>query len=256
MVKTISMKRHWKQSSVHWSSEGRLHGSISLILCPSPCGLSYSSTGVTSVSWRVSFSSHLPTSLSVANSISYFRCWLTDLQWSLLIPHWRVNPCIMCFKPFCTPMIIQINLIIYFILVFLVRWWALWGQRLHFPLTWEHQCPASVWFTPNTGFLTEIWILEKTGVAPSPPEWGTRPHPHTTLAPLYPIRAQHCGCVPAGTRKCWNMGDFSDRDRGSDCARSDDTRYLLGAWLYQTHCSRKKNANEKHCSPWVGSSLF
>ena len=68
---------------------------------------------------------------------------------------------------------------------------------------------------------TEHWFpdrdltLEKTGVAPSPVERGPWPHSYTTLAPPYHILAQHCGCVPAGTRKCWNVGEFSDGDQGS-----------------------------------------
>lgn len=92
----------------------------------------------------------------------------------------------------------------------------LWGQRLYlFFFNLKTQCPASIWFTLNFGFLTEMWILEKTGESPPPVERGSWPHPHPTLAPPYRILAQHGGCFPAGTRKCWNVRDFSDRNQGS-----------------------------------------
>lgn len=155
-----------------------------------------------------------------------------------MITQWRVNPHIMCFKSLCTTTTIQAGLIIYLMLIFLVEHSQVSTNEgrdctfFFFFLTLTHQCLVSTWPTLNIYFLTELslkemaktWILEKRGMAPSPMEWGTGPHPYTTVAPPYHSPAQRCDHVPIRTVKGGNMADFSFRCLGSVCARQNDTR--------------------------------
>lgn len=136
---------------VHPSSERKLRGGSALLHALLPMCLAIAELDF-SVSWRISFS---PIRLSLANSTTYFRCRL-DLWWGLLNPQWRVNTPVMCFNPLCT--LTATDLTIYLVLVFLVRWWALWGQGLYLFLfsSLEHQCPAMTW--PNTKYLFPDWV--------------------------------------------------------------------------------------------------
>lgn len=157
MVKTVSVKGHWKQSCEFTAAVREDSLQVSAFLYPLPCVLSYSWTEPPFVFWRVSLSPHLPSHLSFA--IPFHSSGVTNRPSSVF--RWPIRgsiPHIMCFKQFWTPTIIQINLLIYLMLVSLVRWWASWCQGLYF-IFFNFKTSASskcLSHTINICFLTEL----------------------------------------------------------------------------------------------------